>query len=247
MATDVKVVAANYNVSQATLRDGSLADLSASILPITQLGQGAVAPNYNIAPTQNLAAVLQLDGNNTITSLRWGLIPKWAKDSQVGVRAINARVESVLEKPTFREAIVKRRCVIPADGWYEWQVLNAGKKQPFYFSAAGGGMLNFAGIYESWKSPDGSLWWTCSVLTTDAWPAIADVHHRMPLLVHPKLVNQWIAPGPPPIKTVLEKSGSANKISYWPVTTNVGNVRNNNPMLIEPIDVQGNTSQATLV
>lgn len=247
MATDAKIVAANYNVSQATLRDGSLADMSANILPISKLSDGAVAPSYNIAPTQMLESVLQIEGKNTLTTFRWGLVPKWAKDASVGVRSINARVESVSTKPSFREAITKRRCVIPADGWFEWQVQTNGKKQPHYFSAKGEELINFAGIYESWKSSDGSLWWTCSVLTTPAWPEISGIHDRMPLIVHSNLVEQWIAPGEPPIAEVLENSRLANQICFWPVGLAVGNVRNNNPMLVEPIDIAGNTSQISLV
>ena len=247
LATDVKVVAANYNVSQATLRNGALADLSATIEPIVQLSSGAVAPSYNIAPTHNLESIVQVDGKNTLTYFSWGLVPKWAKDAAVGVRSINARVETVIEKPTFREAITKRRCVIPADGWFEWQVLGPRTKQPYYFSAQDGSLLNFAGIYESWKNPDGSIWWSCAVLTTDAWSEINEIHDRMPLLLHPDLVNQWIAPGVPPIAEVLEKSSAASRIAHWPVSTAVGNVRNNNPLLVEPIDLQGNTFQTSLV
>jgi len=236
LKTDPKVIAQDYNVASVALSVGKLANLSAEIVPVTQMTSDAIAPNFNVAPTHMVPAVLQHDGVNTLATFSWGLVPAWAKDPSIGARTINARIETVAEKPSFRSAVAKRRCIVPADGWYEWEKISSTKKQPHYFSATDDTVLGFAGIYETWKQPDGAPLWSCSVLTTDVWPSLAHVHERMPVLVHQDIRNEWLSAGPAPLDALLELSTTAKNIREWPVTVAVGNVRNNFESLIEPIE-----------
>ena len=143
---------------------------------------------------------------------------------------INARSETAAEKPSFRSAIVKRRCIVPADGWYEWHT-NAGKKIPHYFSDPSETLLGFAGIYESWIQPDGKALWTTAILTQQARPEFAHIHDRMPVLVAPELRALWLTAGPNPLAEILEAAESTH-IQEWGVTSAVGNVKNNSPELI---------------
>ena len=239
LQTDVKVIASNFNVSQVTLRDSHLADMSATTVPVSELSVGAQAANYNVAPTHLVPVIVRHDNERILSAFSWGLVPDWAKDVSIGARAINARVETVTEKPMFRQAIVQRRCLVPADGWFEWEVLANGKKQPYYFSSAQHELLAFAGIYETWRTPEGSLFWSVSVMTMDAWPSIEKIHHRMPIIVHPNLQEKWLGPGSAPLQEVVEESQTATTIDVWPVSVAVGNVRNNSPELlveVPPID-----------
>ncbi|MGV0024668.1 SOS response-associated peptidase [Phormidesmis priestleyi] len=151
-------------------------------------------PRYNIAPTQFIPAILTGEsGDRTFKTLRWGLIPSWAKDPAMGARLINARSETVTEKPSFRSAFKKRRCLIVADGFYEWQK-NQGKKQPFYFRLKTGQPFGFAGLWEQWQPPEGDLWQTCTILTTDANSLLSQVHDRMPVMLHPEDYDRWLDP-----------------------------------------------------
>ncbi|KAM3102735.1 SOS response-associated peptidase [Phormidesmis sp. 146-12] len=150
-------------------------------------------PRYNIAPTQTVPAILSESGDRTFKALRWGLIPTWAKDPAIGARLINARSETVTEKPSFRSAFKKRRCLITADGFYEWQKTQ-GKKQPFYFRLENGQTFGFAGLWEQWSSPEGDLWQTCTILTTDANLLLSQVHDRMPVMLHPEDYDRWLDP-----------------------------------------------------
>jgi putative SOS response-associated peptidase YedK len=135
---------------------------------------------YNIAPTQQVAAVRAGDAGRELALFRWGLVPTWAKDPSVGARMINARSETVAEKPSFRNALRQRRCLIPADGFYEW---DRKTKQPTHFRVQGGALFAFAGLYEEWHSPDGSSLRTCTVLTTEANTLVAPIHERMPVIL----------------------------------------------------------------
>jgi len=234
LKTDPKVIAQDYNVAAAALADGRLATLSSNIVPVTQMTAKALTPNFNVAPTHLIPAVVRHEDEIALAAFSWGLVPSWAKDPAIGARMINARSETVEEKPSFRSAIGKRRCIVPADGWYEWEKLSATKKQPHYFSAADDSLIGFAGLYETWKQPDGSTLWSCTILTTDAWPELAYVHERMPVIMHADLRDAWLGEGPAPLAEVLDLSRTAKQIREWPVNPAVGNVRNNNETLTEP-------------
>lgn len=233
MKADPKVLAMEFNVAQASLEDGALATLESAPVPVTGMTSDAFAPNFNVAPTHLIPAVAQLDGRNTLAGFSWGLVPSWAKDASVGARMINARAETVAEKPSYRKAVAVRRCLVPADGWYEWLRLDSGK-QPYFFSNPDGSLLGFAAIYERWQEPAGGTLWSASILTTQATPDIAHIHDRMPLLVAPHLRSAWLEPG---MVDVSEFTAAAEveHVQFWPVTTAVGSVRNNRPELLDPV------------
>lgn len=146
----------------------------------------------NISPGQLVTAVVR-DGKNRLVNFRWGLIPSWAKDPSIGSRMFNARAETVSEKPSFRSAFKRRRCLIVADGFYEWQKLEKGKI-PFYFSLKSGRPFGFAGLYESWLSPDHQQIQTCTIITTDSNDLITPVHDRMPVILPHESASIWINP-----------------------------------------------------
>ena len=227
-------------------------------------------PDYNVAPTKQIYAVLDrteheadspkkdhpdtgggaAEGGKPLRELRlvrWGLVPSWAKDSKGGARMINARAETVAVKPSFRSAFAKRRCIIPADGYYEWQAgADKKSKQPFYIYRTDGGILCFAGIYELWR--DGSLppdhedaWlWTASVITTEAADEIGRIHDRTPMVISPQGWDDWLDPANNDRELLMAmmqpatSSGSGGLTSH-PVSTAVNSVRNNGPDLIEPL------------
>ena len=230
---DPKVIAQDYNVAQAAVSDGKLASLAAQTVPVTQMTSDAITPSFNIAPTHLVPAVLLDEDLVTLAGFSWGLVPSWAKDPAIGSRMINARVETVTEKPSFRSAIQKRRCIVPANGWYEWEKSGA-KKIPHYFSAADDGILGMAGMFESWTAPDGVVLWSVTILTTKAQPHIEHIHDRMPVLVMPELRETWLTPGPAPLEVILDGAAKYDRVQEWAVGSAVGNVRNNNSGLIEP-------------
>jgi putative SOS response-associated peptidase YedK len=153
------------------------------------------SPRYNIAPTQPVPTVRQAGANRILSAMRWGLVPSWASDLSIGARLINGRSESVLEKPAFRDAFRLRRCLIPADGFYEWR--KAGKERhPFHFAMKDGSLFAFAGVWDRWKSPGGPVVESCSILTTSANKLLDDMHDRMPVILPRHLYQAWLsAPG----------------------------------------------------
>jgi putative SOS response-associated peptidase YedK len=152
-----------------------------------------VTPRYNIAPTQN-AIIIRNDGTqNCADSLRWGLIPSWSKELSTGL--INARLESAAEKPSFRSAFKRRRCIIPISGFYEWTV-NAGEKHPFYIAHAEDQPMGVAGLYETWNPPEGEPLETFCLLTASANLAMQPIHDRMPVILPPSAYEQWLDPSP---------------------------------------------------
>lgn len=150
-------------------------------------------PSSNIAPGQQTPAVVRQDNKNHLVSFRWGLIPSWAKDQAIGNRMFNARAETVADKPSFRNAFMKRRCLIIADGFYEWQKLERIKK-PFLFALRTGEPFGFAGLYETWTSPDGSPIHTCTIVTTIPNDLIIPIHNRMPVILPKELESPWLNP-----------------------------------------------------
>ncbi len=192
-------------------------------------------PSWNVAPTDPVHAVLERDGRRVLRVLRWGLVPSWAKDTKGAARLINARRESVTDKPAFRAAYRRRRCLLPADGYYEWQVLD-GRKQPWFLTSQDGSPLAMAGLYEVW-APAGSdeRLWTCTVLTTAAADELGHVHDRTPLLVPQADWGRWLdADREDPGEGLLVPAVNG-VLDAWPVAAAVGNVRNNGPELAEPI------------
>jgi putative SOS response-associated peptidase YedK len=150
-------------------------------------------PRYNIAPGQDVLCVIR-DGENRIERFRWGLIPFWAKDPAIGYRLINARAETVAEKPSFRSAFAKRRCLVVADGFYEWR--KAGKsKVPVYIFLKSKEPFGFAGLYEYWKAPDGKEIRTCTIITTDSNDLVRPIHDRMPVILPKGVEDRWLDPG----------------------------------------------------
>jgi putative SOS response-associated peptidase YedK len=241
-----------------------------------------LAPDYNVAPTKPVYAVLSRAGRpdaaaaqeagpgqdaaapvqetgvaRELRVVRWGLVPSWAKDVSIGSRLINARAETVSEKPSFRRAFARRRCLLPADGYYEWQVAGGtanhgpaatdrpGKKakQPFFIHRADGGPLAFAGLYELWRDravPDGDpdAWlWTATIITTSSPDELGEIHDRMPMVIPPESWADWLDPANNDVNDVraLLAPAVAGGLDSYPVSTAVNSVRNNGPELIEPV------------
>jgi putative SOS response-associated peptidase YedK len=201
-------------------------------------------PDYNVAPTKRIYTVLSHKDERELKLVRWGLVPSWAKDTKVGARMINARAETVAVKPSFRAAFARRRCLIPADGYYEW--MTEGKvKQPYYIYRTDGGILAFAGIYELWRNsqvPDDhedAWYWSGSIITTQATDEIGQIHDRTPMVIAPDNWSDWLDPANNEKDLLLSvmrpatASGSRGLTSHQ-VSTAVNSVRNNGPSLIEP-------------
>jgi len=165
--------------------------------------------------------------------LRWGLVPFWAKDAKIGYNTINARAEDVASKPAFREALKKRRCLVPADAFYEWQRLDSKSKRPYAFALASGEPYAFAGLWESWRPKEGAPLETFTILTTDPNQLMEPIHNRMPVILEPKDYDRWLEPGDParPPEDLL-RPYAADRMKGWPVSDRVGNVRNNGPELL---------------
>ncbi|MBI3071545.1 MAG: SOS response-associated peptidase [Deltaproteobacteria bacterium] len=205
-----------------------------------------VRPRYNIAPTQNVAVVAN-DGERRVQLFRWGLIPSWAKDPAIGARMINARAETVAEKPSFRAAFKRRRCLVLADGYYEWRKETGGaKKTPFHIrlkpapSKETRGVQRsrpfaFAGLWETWDSPDGGPLRTCTIITTTPNAALVAIHDRMPVILAPRDYAMWLARAdtPPATLAPLLKPYPADEMEAVRVSTFVNNPRNDDPRCIE--------------
>ncbi len=221
--------------------------------------------DYNVAPTKEVYAVLErpprrespdgpeLPAERQLRTLTWGLVPSWAKNPKIGSRMINARVETVAEKPAYRRAFAARRAILPADGYYEWyvtdQVTTTGKpkKQPFFIRPRDGSALAMAGLYELWRDPtraddDPLRWrWTCTVITTSATDDLGRIHDRMPLMLPRSAYDAWLDPAPrdPADLLALLEPAAPGRLEAYPVSTLVSNVANNGPELIEPIPLEG--------
>ncbi len=197
--------------------------------------EGWLQPRYNIAPTQQVAVISDRDPKS-LSFMKWGLVPSWAKDPKIGNRMINARSETVAEKPSFRTAFKRRRCLIPADGYYEWS-RQGKKKAPMYIRHCERDIFAFAGLWESWKSADGSWLNTCAILTTDANERIRPIHHRMTLILEPEDYDLWL--GPRELKREewmpLMSGPNPDQLEYYEVSTELNRPVNDNPALIEPV------------
>lgn len=190
--------------------------------------------HWNIAPTQQILAVRLHGGEREWASLRWGLVPHWARDLSIGVRTLNARGESLAEKPAFRGAFKSRRCIVPASGFYEWQALAAGK-QPWAIRPAHDPCFGFAGLWEHCTAEDGGVVETASIVTTAANAAMAPIHDRMPLILAPEDYGTWLG-GTPAEAAALIRPAPDAVLRMHPVSRSVGQVRNDHPGLAAPLD-----------
>ena len=195
-----------------------------------------LTPRYNIAPTQTVHAVRERDGARELASLRWGLVPHWAKDEGIGLKAINARSETADEKPAFRQAFAKRRCIIPASGFYEWKKTLDGK-QPMCTRMHDDAVFGMAGLWETWRSGDAPALETCTILTCPANDALRDIHERMPVILPPGGFAPWLdeSTGADALKALLRPLPD-DTVRFYPVARRVNNVRNDGPDLVEPIE-----------
>jgi putative SOS response-associated peptidase YedK len=194
-------------------------------------------PSYNVAP-QTFQPVVRLNrdtGQREIVLMRWGLIPYWSKDSKIGYSTINAKAETVATAPAFREALRRRRCLVPADAFYEWQKLDPKHKQPFAIALASREPYGLAGLWERWRDPQTSEWLeTFSIITTDANPVVAPLHSRMPVIIERRDYARWLgadAQAQPPLD--LLRPFPAEQMIAWKVDKSVGNVRNDAAHLLE--------------
>lgn len=197
-----------------------------------------VKPRYNIAPTQEVLGVSESPDGREMTFYRWGLIPSWAKDASMGARLINARSETVAEKPAFRAAFKQRRCIIPTDGFYEWQ-RTGGKKQPFFFRMRDERPFGFAGLWERWEGEGGQAINSCTILTTKANEVLRPVHDRMPVILHPDEYEMWLDTDVRKldlIKEMLRPYPAEEMISY-PVSIAINSPRNQGAELAKQIDI----------
>jgi len=197
------------------------------------------APSYNVAPTTKQPVIVRdhETGKRRLEIMRWGLIPFWTQDDpkKLGISTINAKGESLLERPLWKQPFLKRRCLVPADGYYEWQKLDAKHKQPFAFSLTSQGPFAFAGLWERWNAPSGEVVHSFAIITTEANELGAPVHDRMPVILHSADYDRWLnesSPDQPPVDLLCPMP--SDEMTKWPVSQDVGNARNNDPRLCEP-------------
>ncbi|MFL6110961.1 MAG: SOS response-associated peptidase [Catenulispora sp.] len=219
-------------------------------------------PNYNVAPTDRVVAAIErrprgaepdAEAVRKLKGVRWGLIPSWAKDRSIGQKMFNARIETVTEKASFKRAFMKRRCVIPADGYYEWYKPAGPKpvKQPFFIHDGSGAALGFAGLYELWRDPevqdkeDPAAWlWSATILTTASVGGLHRIHDRMPVIVPPAHYDAWLDPdygsgdGEADALLDLLDPGRDPNLETYPVSTAVNSVKNNGPELLEAVEAE---------
>ena len=212
-------------------------------------------PRFNVAPQAEVLGVREVERHEDgalerrLGSYRWGLVPSWAKDPRIGARAFNARADTLVERPMFRTAVAKRRLIIPADGFYEWQRLGgSGRKavrQPWCFRRADGHLMGFAGLYELWRprdastgEPEGDWLRTCTIITTDANKLMAPIHDRMPVVLGPEQYEQWLEPGPiePGLLTELLAPAPEDFLVGYEVSREVSDARSEGPQLVEPLE-----------
>lgn len=193
-------------------------------------------PSFNIAPTQEVLTVTNDGSENRPELMRWGLVPSWAKDPKIGNRMINARSETVAEKPSFRTAFKRRRCLIPADGFYEWKREGKAKK-PMLITANPGGLFAFAGLWETWKQPDDSWLLTCAIITTSANEFMKSIHDRMPVILPRESEASWLDPEEQDTAMLSELllPYDSDRMEAYEVSTLVNSPRNNFPEVIEPV------------
>jgi len=205
---------------------------------------------WNVAPTQEVATIRQdrKEPKRLFALMRWGLIPYWAKDASVGNKAINAVSETAAEKPLFRDAMRRRRCMVPADGFYEWKKLGAKKKQPYNIGLADDGLFAFAGLWDRWKDPSGKAVESCTILTTEANALLKDIHDRMPVILQPEDYDLWLDPGITNPERVIDllKPFEAKQMRVYSVSTTVNSVENDGPECARECDLPDAEGQTSL-
>lgn len=191
-------------------------------------------PRYNIAPMQDVPVIRRgQSGERELAFVRWGLVPRWAKDPSIGAKMINARSETIAEKPSFRTAFRKHRLLLPTDGFYEWKQTPTGK-QPIHIGMKDKGLFAFAGLAERWLSPDGEVLDTCTIVTTQANAMLAPMHDRMPVILAPEHYERWLDVGHTDVADLFAPF-PADAMTWYPVSTRVNSVRNDDAQLIEPL------------
>jgi putative SOS response-associated peptidase YedK len=202
-------------------------------------GEEDWSPRYNIAPTQPIPMIRQhpKEPVRQISTMRWGLIPSWSKDTSGAASMINARSETAATKPAFRDPIRLRRCLIPADGFYEWSRTQKAK-QPFCFEVNDGGLFAFAGLWDRWKDPSGGWIKTCSILTTTPNAVTTAVHDRMPVILHPDSYDLWLDPGMTDVQVASEflKPFDPSLMRCYPVSTRINHVANDDEECSRPVE-----------
>ena len=200
------------------------------------------AARWNVAPTQEVATIRQdrKEPKRIFALMRWGLIPYWAKDASIANKTINAVSETAAEKPVFREAMRRRRCLIPADGFYEWKRLGPKLKQTYNIGLRDDGLFAFAGLWDRWKNAEGNPVETCTILTTEANALLADVHDRMPLILSPEDYDRWLDPGvtDPKLVADLLKPYDARLMRKYPVSDYVNRADNEGPECAQEVDTE---------
>jgi len=197
-----------------------------------------ITENFNVAPSQEVCVIVKRNNENWLDMFHWGLVPFWAEDISTGNRMINARAETVATKPSFRNAFMKRRCLIPADGFYEWKG-KKGQKQPMFVKLPDDHPFAFAGLWETWHKKDDRdfLYISCTIITTVASESLKDIHHRMPVILRPEVYETWLDPenqDTSVLKEILSNGFFTDLVSY-PVSKQVNTVRHNDPSNIKPI------------
>jgi putative SOS response-associated peptidase YedK len=224
-------------------------DLVVEFEAVRAEGQSPLPPDFNVAPTKDVYVVRQKkerDAEGALTgashrelrTVRWGLVPSWAKDVSVGNRLLNARVESLTDKPAFRTAARTRRCLVPADGWFEWaKRLDIPAKRPYFITPQDGSVLALAGLWEVWGRGEERLY-TCTVVTSPAVGALAEIHERMPLVLPPDRWADWLDPAREDVEELALPTPPevVEALELRPVSTAVNNVRNNGPELLARAD-----------
>ena len=193
-----------------------------------------LAPSYNVAPTQQVAVIIE-DGVKQMVSVRWGLVPSWASDLSVGSRMINARAETVVERDSFRDAFEKRRCLVVADGFYEWR--KTGKtRQPIFIRLKRDRAFGFAGLYENWTSPEGENIRTCTIITTEPNEVMSPIHNRMPVILPMEQEDIWLDPAIQDPKRLLPllRPYPAEEMETYEVSAMVNSVANDSPECLSP-------------
>ncbi|MFC7341066.1 SOS response-associated peptidase [Saccharopolyspora griseoalba] len=199
---------------------------------------GAVGADFNVTPTKNVPIVVERGGERSVRPVRWGLIPTWAKEATGGPPMINARAESITTKPAYAESARRRRCLMPATGWYEWQPGDK-RRQPYVCRRSDGRSLAMAAVFSAWWAPNSTdrPLVTCAVVTTEARGELADVHHRMPLVLPEDRWDDWLDPARTEIDELLDPApGVLGGLTLHPVSTEVNSMRNNHAELLEPAD-----------
>lgn len=195
-------------------------------------------PRYNIAPTQAVLTVRKKDGQKSrqFTIMRWGLIPYWAKDMSIGTRTLNARSETITKMPAFRESILTKRCLIPADGFYEWRKMGS-VKQPYCFEVGDGEVFALAGLWDEWTSLDGEVIESCTILTTEPNSLVSDLHDRMPVIVPPDKYDLWLDPDIADFEAIREilKPYDPELMRRYPVSTRLNNSTNDDAESAAPV------------